>query len=304
MQDRELRILIANDAAGEGVNLQRGHLTVNYDLPWNPNKIEQRFGRIPRIGQTGTDTPLQKHYKRICFDKGRINRQPVATFVCPGHPLLEAVIGLIREQYEHLMKQGALLVDDTDPGEDLQAVFLLEHGVRDGRVTATGKPHLLSQRLQFAAVDRAGHTVNAGIAPHLNLRPATPEEIARVQDKLSEDWLTTELEPTAVRFATVELAQAHVTEVRARRLPEIDKVEQEVRGRIDGADTVMITRQEIITSLHAPDKFILAIVRVGADGARPPRYVCGALDEREPCFDQTAVQYHLNSLLARAETPG
>ena len=45
--------MIANDAAGEGVNLQRGaHLMVNYDLPWNPNRIEQRFGRIHRIGQT------------------------------------------------------------------------------------------------------------------------------------------------------------------------------------------------------------------------------------------------------------
>ena len=52
MQDRDLVVLIANDAAGEGVNLQRGHLMVNYDLPWNPNKIEQRFGRIHRIGQT------------------------------------------------------------------------------------------------------------------------------------------------------------------------------------------------------------------------------------------------------------
>ena len=46
-------MLIANDAAGEGVNLQRGaHLMVNYDLPWNPNRLEQRFGRIHRIGQT------------------------------------------------------------------------------------------------------------------------------------------------------------------------------------------------------------------------------------------------------------
>ena len=52
MQDHDLLVLIANDAAGEGVNLQRGHLMVNYDLPWNPNKIEQRFGRIHRIGQT------------------------------------------------------------------------------------------------------------------------------------------------------------------------------------------------------------------------------------------------------------
>ena len=51
--DPTIRFLLANDAAGEGVNLQRGaHLMVNYDLPWNPNRIEQRFGRIHRIGQT------------------------------------------------------------------------------------------------------------------------------------------------------------------------------------------------------------------------------------------------------------
>jgi SNF2 family DNA or RNA helicase len=51
-QDKEVRILIATDAAGEGINLQRAHLMINYDLPWNPNRLEQRFGRIHRIGQT------------------------------------------------------------------------------------------------------------------------------------------------------------------------------------------------------------------------------------------------------------
>ena len=51
-QDDQVRILVATDAAGEGLNLQRAHLMVNYDLPWNPNRIEQRFGRIHRIGQT------------------------------------------------------------------------------------------------------------------------------------------------------------------------------------------------------------------------------------------------------------
>jgi superfamily II DNA or RNA helicase len=45
------QILLATDAAGEGLNLQAAHLMVNYDLPWNPNRIEQRFGRIHRIGQ-------------------------------------------------------------------------------------------------------------------------------------------------------------------------------------------------------------------------------------------------------------
>jgi len=45
-------ILLATDAAGEGINLQVAHLMINYDLPWNPNRLEQRFGRIHRIGQT------------------------------------------------------------------------------------------------------------------------------------------------------------------------------------------------------------------------------------------------------------
>jgi hypothetical protein len=50
-QDPEVLILAATDAASEGINLhRRAHLMVNYDLPWNPNRIEQRFGRIHRIG--------------------------------------------------------------------------------------------------------------------------------------------------------------------------------------------------------------------------------------------------------------
>jgi Helicase conserved C-terminal domain len=53
VEDPKVRVLMANDAAGEGVNLQRGaHLMVNYGLPWNPNRLEQRFGPIHRIGQT------------------------------------------------------------------------------------------------------------------------------------------------------------------------------------------------------------------------------------------------------------
>ena len=95
--------------------------------------------------------------------------------------------------------------------------------VQDGRVTSAGKPHVISQQLQFAAIDKAGNTVNAGIAPHLNLRPAKPEEVASVRDLLDESWLTTDLEKAAIRFATVELAQGHIAEVKARRLPRSKK---------------------------------------------------------------------------------
>ncbi|MFO4681198.1 DEAD/DEAH box helicase [Vibrio cholerae] len=48
------RILISTDAGGEGLNLQFCHVIVNYDIPWNPMRMEQRIGRVDRIGQKHT----------------------------------------------------------------------------------------------------------------------------------------------------------------------------------------------------------------------------------------------------------
>ena len=48
----DTQIMISTDAGGEGINLQFCHVVINYDLPWNPMKIEQRIGRIDRIGQS------------------------------------------------------------------------------------------------------------------------------------------------------------------------------------------------------------------------------------------------------------
>ena len=51
LRDKQVRLLVCTDAAGEGLNLQFAGVLVNYDLPWNPMKIEQRIGRIDRLGQ-------------------------------------------------------------------------------------------------------------------------------------------------------------------------------------------------------------------------------------------------------------
>jgi len=48
----DVRILISTDAGGEGLNLQFCHVVINYDLPWNPMRLEQRIGRVDRIGQS------------------------------------------------------------------------------------------------------------------------------------------------------------------------------------------------------------------------------------------------------------
>ena len=50
-RDGEIQILVATEAAGEGINLQSCHILFNYDIPWNPNRLEQRMGRIHRYGQ-------------------------------------------------------------------------------------------------------------------------------------------------------------------------------------------------------------------------------------------------------------
>jgi superfamily II DNA/RNA helicase len=51
VRDRKLRLVVATDAACEGLNLQTLGTLINVDLPWNPSKLEQRLGRIKRIGQ-------------------------------------------------------------------------------------------------------------------------------------------------------------------------------------------------------------------------------------------------------------
>jgi hypothetical protein len=53
-----LKILVCTDAASEGLNLQAAGALVNYDLPWNPSRVEQRIGRIDRIGQTNLVIPI------------------------------------------------------------------------------------------------------------------------------------------------------------------------------------------------------------------------------------------------------
>lgn len=76
----------------------------------------------------------------------------------------------------------------------------------------------------------------------------------------------------------------------------------EVKGRVAGADTLTITRNEILTALNKPEEYILAIVPVAGDAAGTPRYVRRPF-QREPDFGAASVNYDLDELLARAEDP-
>lgn len=75
----------------------------------------------------------------------------------------------------------------------------------------------------------------------------------------------------------------------------------EVKGRVTGAKTVTITKNEILTAFNKPDDFILAIVEVDGDMS-VPRYIRRPF-KREPDFGVTSVNYDLGELLAKAEEP-
>lgn len=397
--DPEATILVATDAAGEGINLQRAHLMVNYDLPWNPNRLEQRFGRIHRIGQTEVchvwnlvahqtregdvygrlleklaqeaedlggqvfdvlgeltfgdrplrqllieavragDSPevraeferviegavdrdhlrallderalgadvldsikvqairedmdranarrLQPHfirsffleafrrfggtarerepgrfevtrvpgrirdqaraaglrpailtaYERITFDKDQIavHGLPLAEFICPGHPLLEATIDLLLEQHRDLLRRGTVLVDESDEGEEFRVLLMLEDVITDQRPGRDGRSSVASRRLQFIELLTDGTARNAGPAPYQDyapldagLRPTIDAVIA------GASWLEANtLETRAVDFAVEQVSREHLQEVRDLTLARIAKTRGAVNARLN-----------------------------------------------------------------------
>jgi superfamily II DNA or RNA helicase len=394
--DKDVEILVATDAAGEGINLQRAHLMVNYDLPWNPNRLEQRFGRIHRIGQTevchlwnlvaketregevyhrllekldeerealggqvfdvlgqltfedrplrellleavrygelpevkaklfqvvdttmdrqhlsdliegralsddcmdvarvreireemeraearrlqphfiaaffveafkllggtihereskryeikhvpavirnrdreiGRSSPVLPKYERITFEKGLISvpGKPMAAFVCPGHPLLDATLDLVIERYRDLLKRGSILIDDTDEGEEPRALLYLEHAIQDARTDRAGNRRVVSKRLQFVEVDQEHNTSNAGPAPYLDYRPATDDEAKGLAEVPLPGWLRGNIESKAMEHAAIHLVPQHLSEVKGRKEELLDKTKAAVQDRL------------------------------------------------------------------------
>lgn len=149
--DPVVQVLLATDAAGEGINLQRAHLMVNYDLPWNPNRIEQRFGRIHRIGQTEVchlwnlvaDETREGDVYRTLLEKLEEARKALGGQVFDvlgklqfdGRPLRELLIEAIRygdlpEVRARLTHAVASAIDRTQL-EDLLEERALAHDVMD-----------------------------------------------------------------------------------------------------------------------------------------------------------------------------
>jgi hypothetical protein len=396
--DPEVKILLATDAAGEGINLQRAHLMVNYDLPWNPNRIEQRFGRIHRIGQTevchlwnliaeetregevyltlleklnearkalggqvfdilgkvvfegrplrellveairygdqpevrarltrvvanafdqrqlqelmeehalahdsmdasrvfrireemeraearrlqphyiesffleafkglggavrqretrrfevthvpapvrnrdrliGIGEPVLPRYERIVFEKVLIapQGQPLAAFVCPGHPLLDATLDLVIERHRDLLRRGTVLVDDRDAGTEPRMLFYLEHAIQDANITRSGDRRVVSKRMLYVEMDGNGITRHLQYAPYLDYRPLRADEpdLATIIERPECAWIAREIEQKAASYAIANVVPEHLQEVRSRKLELIAKTEAAVKERL------------------------------------------------------------------------
>ena len=396
--DPHVQVLLATDAAGEGINLQRAHLMVNYDLPWNPNRLEQRFGRIHRIGQTevchlwnlvadktregdvyrklldkleqarqtlggqvfdvlgklhfegrplrellveairygeqpevrarlttavdhaldrdrlqdllenralahdamdvsrvhrireemeraearrlqphyiesffweafkrlggsakqremhryeithvpapvrnrdrlmGIGDPVLRRYERIAFEKSLVapQGQPLAAFVCPGHPLLDAVIDLTLERHRDLLKRGAVLVDERDEGHKPRVLFFLEHAIQDASLTRSGDRRVVSKRMLYVELDADGMTRHVHYAPYLDYRPLAEDDpgLEEILERPQCAWIDRDVERKAQGYAVANVVPEHLEEVRDTKLALIAKTEVAVKDRL------------------------------------------------------------------------
>src|SRR5262249_31457986 len=148
----------------------------------------------------GTGEPVLPRYERIAFEKELISvpGKPLAAFVCPGHPLLDATIDLILERYRDLLKRAAVLGDRADPGDEVPALFYLEHWIQDARTDRSSSRRVVSRQMQFVEIDSRGATHAAGYAPYLDYRPITDEEYPLASPVLAGTWLTGDLESQAL----------------------------------------------------------------------------------------------------------
>jgi hypothetical protein len=181
----------------------------------------------------GRTDPVLDRYARITFEKNLVIGQPQAELVAPGHPLLESLVDVVLERFQPLLSQGGVLVDESDESQVPCLLVYLEHAVRDERTTKSGEPRAVSQRLQFIFLREDGSATDGGPAPYLDFRPITAEERVAVAEAISAPWLSDNVETQALGYAVRTLVPEHLTEIKTRRIAEIDKVEREVRARLN-----------------------------------------------------------------------
>jgi hypothetical protein len=201
-----------------------------YEITHVPATIRERDRHIAGRNR-GETAPILKRYSRVCFTKESV--RPVdkpgieyASMLHPGHPLMLAVSDIVLEQHSNLLRQGAVLVDPSDDGEEPHLLFLLTHEIK------SGNGQTLSKRLQFVRVKPDGTASFAGWAPHLDLVAVSVADRDLLSETLSSGWIKTDQEQRALGLAAATLVPQHFTEVSERIISHVDKTLAAVHERL------------------------------------------------------------------------
>jgi len=158
----EVQVLVGTDAAGEGINLQFCRLMINYDLPWNPNRLEQRMGRIHRYGQKRDcyvfnmlypDTREGKVLERLMQKLERMRQQLGDTVYDVIGTLLEGV------RLEELIMQAVLAKEEPELDQilDLDTEKRIDQFRRTLEENALAGHHIDLSSVQKHAADSLLH---------------------------------------------------------------------------------------------------------------------------------------------------
>jgi hypothetical protein len=182
----------------------------------------------------GTRNPVPLRYERMTFEKDLIGiaGKPLAEFVCPGHPLLDATIDLVLERHRDLLKRGSILIDDNGVGGEPRVLVYLEHSIQDARSDKNGNRRIVSKQVRFTEVSASGEVRGAGYAPYLDYRPPTEAEQAALVHLEEPAWLRNEIESRAMDYAVKRLVPAHLLEVKTRKEELADKTMAAVKERL------------------------------------------------------------------------
>ena len=160
--------------------------------------------------------------------------EPLAAFVCPGHPLLDATLDLTLDRHRDLLRRGTVLIDESDPGTTPRVLFYLEHAVQDASVLKNGDRRTISKQMLYVELDATGNARHIHYAPYLDYRPMRDDEpgVDALLARPESAWITRDLEQKALAHAIAEVVPEHLKEVRDRRSAWIDKARAAVKDRL------------------------------------------------------------------------
>jgi hypothetical protein len=267
--DPQVRILLSSEVAAEGVDLQFCKLLINYDLPWNPMRVEQRIGRIDRIGQSAkvihiwnlfhTRTIDERIIKRL-YERLRIFEQALGG--------LEAVLG------EEIAKLTADLLSRNLTAEE-------EDRLIDQRTLAIEARRNEEERLEQEA---AGLIAHGGVilesikrADQMNRRVTEQDLFAYVRDYLEghapgHNFRQVSDEPLECMIRLpANIAAALQDFIQRRRVEGGSKLGHgmEVRCRFQNVVAVREYEVEIISQLHPLIRFINEELSLSRQGSYP-----------------------------------